>query len=89
MFSFEMNLTPYTDHLIPPLNGHLDHLRGCALGIRNLHNYIHRSLLETRGFRPRPQLVHAGPLDEWRAQDGSFASSAPAPRNSPASHACR
>ena len=58
------------------LNGHLDHLRGCALGIRNLHNYIHRSLLDTGGFRPRPQLVHAGPLDEWRARDGSFASSA-------------
>ena len=40
------------------LNGRLEHLRGSALGFRNLHNYIHRSLLEAGGFKPRlhPQL---------------------------------
>ncbi|WP_206661047.1 hypothetical protein, partial [Propioniciclava flava] len=30
----------------------LEHLRGSALGFRNLTNYIARSLLETGGFRP-------------------------------------
>jgi len=39
-----------------PLNGRLEHLRGSALGFRNLTNYIARSLLETGGFRP--QLLH-------------------------------
>lgn len=34
------------------INGRLDHLRGSALGFRNLSNYIARSLLETGGFRP-------------------------------------
>lgn len=36
-----------------------EHLRGSALGFRNLTNYIARSLLETGGFRPRlhPALV--------------------------------
>ena len=34
------------------LNGRLEHLRGIALGFRNLTNYIARSLLETGGFRP-------------------------------------
>ncbi|GLU61479.1 hypothetical protein Pure05_39910 [Paenarthrobacter ureafaciens] len=40
------------------LNGRLEHLRGSALGFRNLANYIARSLLETGGFRPRlhPQM---------------------------------
>ena len=40
------------------LNGRLEHLRGSALGFRNLTNYIARSLLETGGFRPslHPQL---------------------------------
>ncbi|WP_366180606.1 ISL3 family transposase [Actinomyces timonensis] len=40
------------------LNGRLEHLRGTALGFRNLTNYITRSLLETGGFRPHlhPQL---------------------------------
>lgn len=38
------------------LNGRLEHLRGSALGFRNLTNYIARSLLETGGFRPR--LLH-------------------------------
>jgi transposase len=34
------------------INGWLEHLRGSALGFRNLTNYIARSLLETGGFRP-------------------------------------
>jgi transposase len=40
------------------LNGRLEHLRGSALGFRNLANYIARSLLETDGFRHRlhPQM---------------------------------
>lgn len=35
------------------INGRLEHLRGSALGFRNLTNYIARSLLEADGFRPR------------------------------------
>jgi transposase len=35
------------------INGRLEHLRGSALGFRNLTNYIARCLLETGGFRPR------------------------------------
>ncbi len=35
------------------LNGRLEHLRGSALGFRNLTNYIARSLLETGGLRPQ------------------------------------
>jgi transposase len=35
------------------INGRLEHLRGSALGFRNLTNYTARSLLETGGFRPR------------------------------------
>src|SRR5699024_4393070 len=35
------------------INGRLEHLRGIALGFRNLTNYIARSLLETGGFRPQ------------------------------------
>lgn len=40
------------------INGRLEHLRGSALGFRNLSNYITRSLLESGGFRPllHPQL---------------------------------
>ena len=34
------------------LNGRLEHLRGSALGFRNLTNYVARALLETGGFRP-------------------------------------
>ena len=36
------------------INGRLEHLRGSALGFRNLTHYIARSLLETGGFRPQP-----------------------------------
>src|SRR3954469_3187841 len=39
------------------INGRLEHLRGSALGFRNLTNYTARSLLETGGFRPR---LHPG-----------------------------
>jgi len=39
------------------INGRLEHLRGSALGFRNLSNYIARSLLESGGFRP---LLHSG-----------------------------
>ena len=35
------------------INGRLEHLRGSALGFRNLTNYVARSLLETGGFRPQ------------------------------------
>lgn len=35
------------------INGRIEHLRGSALGFRNLTNYIARALLETGGFRPR------------------------------------
>ena len=40
------------------INGRLEHLRGSALGFRNLTNYIARSLLESGGFRPQlhPQM---------------------------------
>ncbi|RGE14612.1 ISL3 family transposase, partial [Leucobacter sp. wl10] len=38
------------------INGRLEHLRGSALGFRNLAHYIARSLLETGGFRP---LLHS------------------------------
>ena len=35
------------------INGRLEHLRGTALGFRNLTNYVTRALLDTGGFRPR------------------------------------
>jgi hypothetical protein len=57
------------------INGRLEHLRGSALGFRNLNNYIARSLLETGGTRPQ---LHAalgyasdggGARDQLRASD--------------------
>jgi transposase len=39
------------------VNGRLEHLRGLALGFRNLTHYIARALLEAGGFRPR---LHPG-----------------------------
>jgi transposase len=39
------------------INGRLEHLRGSALGFRNLTNYIARCLLEAGGFRSR---LHPG-----------------------------
>lgn len=40
------------------INGRLEHLRGSALGFRNLANYVARALLESGGFRPQlhPQM---------------------------------
>jgi transposase len=35
------------------INGRLEHLRGSALGFRNLTDHIARSLFETGGFRPQ------------------------------------
>ena len=34
------------------INGRLEHLRGIAMGFRNLTHYVARSLLESGGFRP-------------------------------------
>jgi len=58
------DILAYFDHPPPrnapteAINGRLEHLRGSALGFRNLTNYITRALLETGGFRPQlhPQL---------------------------------
>jgi transposase len=44
------------------INGRLEHLRGSALGFRNLTNYIARSLLETGGFRPDYTLDREEPV---------------------------
>lgn len=41
---------------VEAINGRLEHLRGIALGFRNLPNYIARCLLEAGGFRP---LLHS------------------------------
>jgi transposase len=38
------------------INGRLEHLRGIALGFRNLTNYVARSLLEVGGFKTRLHL---------------------------------
>ncbi len=35
------------------INGRLEHLRGIALGFRNLTNYIARCLLESGGFKTK------------------------------------
>ncbi|GGI73324.1 hypothetical protein GCM10007175_07740 [Pseudarthrobacter scleromae] len=56
------------------INGLLEHLRGSALGFRNLTNYITRSLLYAGGFRPRlhPRLRRAThPLKPSEAQSRS------------------
>lgn len=37
------------------INGRLEHLRGIALGFKNLHNYIQRSLLHTGTFQTKLQ----------------------------------
>jgi len=39
------------------INGRLEHVRGSALGFRNLTHYITRSLLEAGGLGPR---LHPG-----------------------------
>ncbi len=46
------------------VNGRLDHLRGSALGFRNLTHYVARSLLEAGGFRPpSTPVIPKSPLD--------------------------
>jgi transposase len=45
------------------INGRLEHLRGSALGFRNLTNDIARSLLEAGGSRPRRHLDGDEPLN--------------------------
>ena len=53
------DILAYFDHIgssngpTEALNGRLEHLRGIALGFKNLAHYIARSLLETGGFRSR------------------------------------
>ena len=47
------------------INGRLEHLRGSALGFRNLTNYIARSLLETGGFRPRLHPASVKSRSSW------------------------
>ena len=49
------------------INGRLEHLRGSALGFRNLTNYIARSLLETRRVQA-PTLPSIMKSQEWSAQ---------------------
>lgn len=39
------------------INGRLEHLRGSALGFRNLTTYVARALLKSGGFKPR---LHRG-----------------------------
>lgn len=52
------DILAYFDHIgsshgpTEALNGRLEHLRGIALGFKNLAHYIARSLLEAGGFRP-------------------------------------
>ena len=53
----KMGCPPTSNGPTEAINGRLEHLRGSALGFRNLTNYIARSLLETGGFRPR---LHPG-----------------------------
>lgn len=53
------DILAYFDHVgssngpTEAINGRLEHLRGIALGFKNLAHYIARSLLEIGGFRPR------------------------------------
>jgi transposase len=47
------------------INGRLEHLRGFALGFRNLTNYMARSLLETGGFRPHYTLHCEEPVNAF------------------------
>ena len=51
------------------INGRLEHLRGSALGFRNLTNYIARSRQESGGFRPR---LHTLDREEpvWKPPSG-------------------
>lgn len=44
--------TQATNGPVEAINGRLEHLRGIALGFRNLDNYILRSLIHSGGLRP-------------------------------------
>lgn len=44
-------IIPRTQEVTP---GHLEHLRGIALGFRNITHYIARSLLKAGGFKRHP-----------------------------------
>lgn len=59
------------------INGRLEHLRGSALGFRNLTHYIARSILETGGFRPRlhPQIGWAAFVSARHLLDGLLSGS--------------
>ena len=50
------------------INGRLEHLRGTALGFRNLTHYIARSLLEAGGFRPDFLSRHHERIYLWSSQ---------------------
>jgi len=51
------DILAYFDHIgtsngpTEAINGRIEHLRGTALGFRNLTHYITRALLDTGGFR--------------------------------------
>jgi transposase len=70
------------------INGRLEHLRGSALGFRNLTNYIARCLLETGGFKSRlhPASCRAGlaPPPRRATLEGRESSIAHAARATPA-----
>lgn len=50
--SWPTSTAPHIPRPTEALNGRLEHLRGTALGFRNLTNSIVRALLDTGGFRP-------------------------------------
>jgi hypothetical protein len=60
------------------INGRLEHLRGSALGFRNLTNYTARCLLETGGFRPRlhPLALFLVPQGIYFSQEGHLCAKA-------------
>jgi len=59
------------------INGRLEHLRGTALGFRNLTSYITRALLDTGGFRPHYTHFCDEPLNRWVRHGDGYARSLP------------
>ena len=55
------------------INGRIEHLRGSALGFRNLTNYIARALLETGGLGLTYTLNCEEPLKALWARDAACA----------------
>ncbi len=53
------------------INSRLEHLRGSALGFRNLTHYNARSLLEAGGFRPRLH-PHRMSRQSWSGRGGAI-----------------